>query len=136
MTPEQPSAGVGREETSRPTPGFGAALGLAAGVVVVVVVAVVALTMASSGATEHRFVVAPGTGDRLDAGEWVETMPAELDVKVGDSLVIVNDDDRVHLIGPFGVRAGETLHYRFSEPGEIRDACTLQPDGEIVITIS
>jgi hypothetical protein len=87
------------------------------------------------GGTEHRFVIPVGTGAEMDAGRPVEILPAQLDVRVDDLLVIVNDDIRAHVVGPFTVRAGETLRQSFSEPGRFVGECSVHPSGELAIVV-
>lgn len=84
----------------------------------------------------YEFVIPVGAGEALDAGQPLEILPAELDVQVGDSIRIVNEDDRGHTIGPFFVGANETLTQRFSSPGEFVGVCTVHPSGEIVLTVN
>jgi hypothetical protein len=85
---------------------------------------------------DHAFVIPPGAGEAFDRGEPLEILPADLDVRVGEVLEIVNEDDRGHLIGPFFVGAGETLRQRFASPGEFIGVCTVHPSGEITVTVS
>jgi hypothetical protein len=118
----------------RTPPWFAVAVGGVA-VVLLIGIAVALLAGRPAGGVEHRFVIAPGTGARLDAGEQVEIIPAELDLVRGDRLVLVNDDDRVHVVGPFTVRPRETLDHRFDEPGRFRGICTVHPSGEVLITV-
>jgi len=89
-----------------------------------------------SAAADYEYLIPVGAGEALDAGEPLEILPAELDVQVGESIRIVNDDDRGHTVGPFFVGANETLTYRFSSPGELVGVCTVHPSGEIVLTVS
>lgn len=79
--------------------------------------------------------VPAGTGARLDAGEQIQLMDTELTVSVGDHLIVRNLDDRVHTVGPFTVRAGETLDQEFRQPGVIEGVCTINPDETVRITI-
>ena len=97
-----------------------------------------ALVVADPGATDvdYDYLIPPGTGDRFDAGEVVEILPAELEVAVGEVLRIVNEDDRDHLVGPFFVGAGETLTQRFSTAGEFEGICTVHPSGQFVLVVN
>ncbi|CAN5565697.1 hypothetical protein BH23ACT3_BH23ACT3_19270 [soil metagenome] len=93
-----------------------------------------------SGATadatpDYDYHIPAGTGERLDAGERVEVIPAELDVRVGEVLRIVNDDDRGHVIGAFYVGAGETLSQQFSTPGVLEGECSVHPGGSFSLTV-
>lgn len=85
---------------------------------------------------DFDYLIPAGTGDRLDAGERIEIIPAELTVKVGDVLRIVNDDDRGHVIGAFYVGPGETLVQSFSSPGELSGECSVHPSGSFVLTVT
>jgi len=84
---------------------------------------------------DWAYVIPAGTGERIDGGERIEIIPAELDVRVGEVLRIVNDDDRGHVIGAFYVAAGETLTQTFSAPGELSGECSVHPSGSFTLTV-
>lgn len=86
-------------------------------------------------AADHEYVIPAGTGQRLDAGDRVEIIPAELDVRVGEVIRIINEDDRGHVIGAFYVGAGETLSQRFSTPGTLQGDCSVHPSGSFTLTV-
>jgi plastocyanin len=83
----------------------------------------------------YEYVIPAGAGEALDAGTPLEILPAELEVRVGETIRIVNEDDRGHSVGPFFVGAEETLTQRFSSPGEFVGICTVHPSGQIVLTV-
>ena len=85
---------------------------------------------------DYAFVIPVGAGEALDAGQPLEILPADLPVKVGEVIEIVNEDDRGHLVGPFFVDAGETLRHSFASPGEFVGICTVHPSGEITVTVT
>lgn len=89
---------------------------------------------APDGAT-YQYVIPAGAGEALDAGEPLEILPGTLEVQVGETISIVNDDDRGHNVGPFFVGAGETLTQRFSSPGEFVGVCTVHPSGQLVLVV-
>lgn len=89
-----------------------------------------------SDAATFEYYIPLGSGDALDAGEPLEIFPAQLDATVGDTIRIVNDDDRGHTVGPFFVGAGETLFQQFSSPGVFEGVCTVHPSGEVVLTVT
>jgi hypothetical protein len=100
--------------------------------------AIVLLIVAGVSAlrTEVILVEVPlGTGARIDAGETVELLPRTLEVSVGDTLEIRNQDIVAHEVGPYGVAAGQTVRQTFSTPGTLQGMCTLHPDGEITIVV-
>lgn len=88
------------------------------------------------GDADYSYVIPAGAGEALDAGEPLEILPARLEVQVGQTIEIVNEDDRGHLVGPFFVGEGETLRQRFSSPGEFIGLCTVHPSGELRLIIT
>lgn len=91
---------------------------------------------APDAVADHDFLIPPGTGARIDAGELIDILPGELDARVGETIRIVNDDDRGHLLGPFFVGAGETLTQRFSAPGEFTGECSVHPSGQLALLVA
>jgi plastocyanin len=84
----------------------------------------------------YSYTIPAGAGVALDAGEPLEILPAELDAKVGETIRIVNEDDRGHNVGPFFVGAGETVTQRFATAGEFVGVCTVHPSGQFVLVVS
>lgn len=123
-------------------PGVGASgRGIAVGVFAILLLGVVAIVALLSlrdggGGETVTYVVDAGTGELLDAGEAVEIMPAEVRLSVGDTLVIRNDDDRDYVIGPYFVRAGETLQQTYTRAQELTGACELSGHGELRVVVS
>jgi plastocyanin len=95
------------------------------------------VTTDGTAATEatYEYVIPVGAGEALDAGTPLEILPAELTVRVGETIRIVNEDDRGHAVGPFFVGAQETLTQRFSSSGEFEGICTVHPSGQIVLRV-
>jgi len=91
--------------------------------------------VAATDAATYEYVIPQGAGEALDAGTPLEILPAELEVRVGETIRIVNEDDRGHSVGPFFVGANETLTQRFSSPGEFVGVCTVHPSGEFVLVV-
>ncbi len=85
---------------------------------------------------DYEYVIPLGTGDRFDAGEVVDILPAAIDAEVGEVIRIINQDDRDHLIGPFFVGANETLTQQFANPGEFSGLCTVHPSGQFALNVS
>lgn len=78
---------------------------------------VVAAQPAAPASREHAFSIAPGTAAARVRGEGVRMLPERVDMRVGDTLVIDNQDDTFHTFGWFAV--GPHQHYarQFGEPG-------------------
>lgn len=102
----------------------------------VAIAAVIVFAGDGEEATQYVIDVPAGTGERLDAGENIQLMPPVLELNVGDQLLVNNEDDRIHTVGPFTVRPGESLVQVFSEPGIIEGACTLNPDQGVQIVVT
>ena len=93
-------------------------------------------TVGDVEAATYEFVIPAGAGEALDAGEPLEILPGELDVTVGETIRIVNEDDRGHNVGPWFVGPNEILTQQFSSPGEFEGVCTVHPSGELVLVVS
>lgn len=81
------------------------------------------------------YVIPPGTAARIDAGEKVEIVPAELIVRVGDTIRIVNNDTADHIVGVFFVGAGETLTQRFQSVGVLQGECSVHPSKSFTLRV-
>lgn len=84
---------------------------------------------------DYDYLIPDGTADRITAGDNVEILPAELEVRVGEVIRIINQDDEGHFVGIFFVGAGETVTQRFSNEGEFEGACTVHPSGTLVLRV-
>jgi len=118
---------------------FLAALALLAIAAVTVVIAVTRgePSVPKRASQTFSYVVPAGTGARVDLGDIPpDIFPEYLEVQVGDTITVDNQDQRVHILGPFTVRAGEQFRYVFTEPGTYRGACTVHGTGhEAVVRV-
>lgn len=85
--------------------------------------------------SSYGVVIPSGTGKRIASGFHLYLIPENLQMHVGDTLVVVNEDTMVHEVGPFFVRPGETMRHTFVEPGKYIGACTFHPAGEVSIEV-
>lgn len=104
--------------------------------VVVLGAAIATLVTGGDEATTVTYVVPEGTAKKVFFGETVDIMPAEVNLSVGDTLVVRNDDVQTATVGPFTVRPGETLEQRFQRPQTLIGDCTLSGTGEIKIVVT
>jgi hypothetical protein len=96
----------------------------------------VAVLLLLPGDDEPYVIEVPlGTLAQIAAGEDVELMPTDLELAVGDTLEIRNLDIATHEVGPYLVGAGQTMRQTFTSPGVIEGVCTLNPSGQVRITI-
>ncbi len=89
----------------------------------------------SSGEADHQFVIPAGAGASIEAGEEINILPEVLEVRVGETIEIVNDDDQLHFVGPFTVGEGESLRQRFSESGESIGICSAHVLGSVKVVV-
>ena len=115
-------------------------IGVAAGLVVVcgVALAVALVLWRGSDRTpvDHRFVIPAGTAARLEAGEEVEVLPARIELRSGDSVTLVNDDDVTQGSGFLVAPPHDSVTYEFNRAGTYVAACTLHPGGSLEIVVS
>jgi hypothetical protein len=99
---------------------------------------VVAVVFRPGTALPHKiyeYTVPSGTVARIEAGEKLYVFPRQLDVRVGDQLVIHNNDTRVIEVGPYTVDRNATLAQTFNQPGTIVGICTIHPSGRVTINV-
>jgi hypothetical protein len=101
------------------------------------VLALVAMGCSGDSAAEftYDYTIPLGSGDAADRGEIVGICPERLDARVGDSLRIVNDDDRAHVLGPYTVAAGQVLTQEFTTVGTHVGVCSTRPGYEFVLSV-
>jgi hypothetical protein len=97
-------------------------------------VAILAMFAATACGSDRQpqtveIVVPAGTQQRLDAGERVEVMPAVLEMRVGDTLLIRNEDSVDQAVGPYFVAAHDELRFTYGSPGRYEGYCPLS-EGE------
>ncbi|MDJ0769057.1 MAG: hypothetical protein QNJ12_09695 [Ilumatobacter sp.] len=90
---------------------------------------------ADEASYEHDYVIPLGTADRMANGEPVQIVPAELTVRVGDAIRIVNDDSEDHVVGVFFVASGETLTQRFNSAGVLEGECSVHESGSFTLRV-
>lgn len=84
----------------------------------------------------YRYVIPAGTGEAIDRGEVVDIMPSALEIKVGDAIEIVNNDDRGHNVGMFFVGVGETVNQVFPSVADFSDVCSINESGQFTINVT
>lgn len=94
-----------------------------------------AVAVSESTKADYEYTIPAGTAKRLADGAKVSILPAELTVRVGETIRIVNQDDKGQVIGPFWVDAHGTVTQRFEEPGTFEGACAVHASGKIVLKV-
>ncbi|MFT6393372.1 MAG: plastocyanin [Ilumatobacter sp.] len=90
----------------------------------------------TAGAATYEYTIPMGAGEALDSGTPLEILPGELITNVGETIRIVNEDDRGHNVGPWFVGANETLNQEFSSAGEFEGVCTVHPSGQLILIVN
>jgi len=93
---------------------------------------------AGTGAEQptYEYVIPAGAGDMINAGEPLDILPETLVADLDETIQIVNNDDRAHLLGPWFVGAGETLRQRFTVPGVFDGECSVHPSGGFTVVVN
>lgn len=92
----------------------------------------------TANADRELWIVIPlGTQAMMRMGAGDDLMPEELRLSVNgqNTLVIRNNDIADHTIGPFFVRAGETVRQTFYQPAVFTGVCTVRHGDEINIIV-
>ena len=87
------------------------------------------------GPYDYEYVIPAGTAYEISLGKDPKIMPDSLDVKVGQTIRIINDDSKSHTIGTFYVLAGTTLTYRFDTAGVYQGLCSTTPSKTFILTV-
>jgi len=90
-----------------------------------------------AGSRALTFVIPPGTAARLKTGEASSVLPSPIHLTVGvrDVLVLTNDDDVIHQVGPIILGSRQTYRIPFRKPGRFQYACSLHAAGTLALVI-
>jgi hypothetical protein len=75
-----------------------------------------------------RLVIPLGTADLLEAGGKPPDIPADMTFVVGDVLVVENQDDSDHQLGPLFIPKDATARLAFNKSENLAYACTFTPE--------
>lgn len=91
----------------------------------------------ANAAEEYWIVIPQGTREMILMGEGDEIVPAQIRLKLNgqNTLVIRNDDFADHTIGPFFVRAGETIRQEFTQAAVFEGTCSIRHNASIKIIV-
>lgn len=117
--------------------------------IIVAVIAVVALGSLDGGGgggdggrsvpvgQTYTYVIPAGTAEKMRNNQFVaDILPEYVSLKVGDRIVVVNEDDATHTFGPITVRASETTSVDFINPGIYFGLCTVGTHESITIQVT
>jgi hypothetical protein len=86
---------------------------------------------------EFHIIIPEGTNDLIEAGQEPNVIPNEIILKLGEQniLVIQNNDTADHFVGPFFVRAGESIRQEFTRPEIYEGGCSIHRDAKVRIIV-
>lgn len=84
----------------------------------------------------YDYFIPAGTAARIAAGRPFDIVPQHLDVKVGETIRIRNQDTVGAEVGVFFVGPGETVSMKFTKRGVLRGKCTIHRSGEFTINVT
>lgn len=103
---------------------------------VAAVLAVVILWVAAQGSTDEvRIRIPAGTGRQLEAGEDPGIVDTVISLDVGDTLVVENDDDRLHVLGSLSIAPDATERLAYEQRGRFTGPSSFTPDGTVTIIV-
>ncbi len=82
-----------------------------------------------------ELVIPRGTAQRVAAGEAVPSIPANIVFVIGDTLVIRNEDEVAHQIGPFWIPAGTSVSQLLGGATSLIYSCTIRPEGVLGLEV-
>ena len=113
---------------------------IAAGVVLMLVLTigfgVLFWTIAKPPAPERlTFTIPAGTDLKITTLQPIDVIPAEIRLRQGGSITLINQDSVSFQFGTLSVGAGQTVTKTFPEVGTFRNTCRLTPGQEVLITV-
>lgn len=83
-----------------------------------------------------ELVVPDGTAARMKLGESVVVMPARLELRVGDTLLIRNEDSVDQSVGPYYVKAGGKISLTYGKAGRFEGYCPVSEGQHYVLVVT
>lgn len=82
-----------------------------------------------------ELVIPAGTADVVAAGNWNPAIPKSLVFVVGDTLLVKNQDEVSHELGPLWIPAKSSASLRLDRPTDVAYTCSFQPTNYMGLTI-
>lgn len=104
---------------------------------VVIPVVVVLLMMMRPDPQTYRYSIAAGTQAAVEQGIAVPNpLPTELNLKVGDSIEVTNNDTATHTYTFLILKPGEVGRYTFRNAGNFTTECTVGEHSKVSINVA
>ena len=82
-----------------------------------------------------ELVIPAGTAERVTRGESDPAVPEDLNLVVGDTLVVINQDSADHKLGPLFIPAGTSATLALPESESLSYSCSFQPSRYIALDV-
>jgi len=108
-------------------------------IVLIVILPVVLVVLLFGRPTHHvySYTISKGTAAAVATGNDVaDPLPSELNVEVGDTLEVTNNDVATHSYTFLVLRPGETGRYTFKRTGVFEATCTVKGLETVIITVT
>lgn len=94
-------------------------------------------TSAVARGQTYTYVIPAGTAEKMRNNQIVaDILPEYVNLRVGDRIVVENQDSATHTFGPITVRANETTSVDFINPGLYFGLCTVGTHDSITIQVT
>ncbi|MBI4638807.1 MAG: hypothetical protein HY727_20925 [Candidatus Rokubacteria bacterium] len=90
-----------------------------------------------SGSRELSYVIPEGTATRQKADASFAVLPSTIRLTLGvqDVLIVRNEDDATHQLGPILLAPRQTYRIPFRTPSRFQYACSLHSSGQLTIVV-
>lgn len=127
-------------DDTAPGTSLGSAGPIAAGLVLMLVLTIgfgaLFWTIAKPPSPERlTYTIPAGTDLRITTLQPIDVIPAEIRLRKGGSITLINEDKVSFQFGTLSVGAGQTVTKTFPEVGSFRNTCRLTPGQEVLITV-
>jgi hypothetical protein len=78
---------------------------------------------------------APGTGEEVAGSEDFGVVGSIVRLEPGQEIVLVNNDEKLHSLGPLSAAPGETVRQTFATEGRYITYTSLRSDGRFTILV-
>ena len=83
----------------------------------------------------YSFLISAGSSNAIEQGDALDILPRELVAQLNETVIIVNEDDEAHILGPWFVCPGEMLRQRFTTVGVFEDSCSVHPSARFTVVV-
>ena len=82
-----------------------------------------------------ELVIPEGTADKISAGEEIASIPDEMVFILGDELVLINQDNTSHELGPLFVPPKSSASLKLTEADQYAAPCSFRPTKYLGLTV-